>query len=235
MKKYLVALFLFQFALCGFCQYDFDNTDDSDYNDDSDFVDDFEITYDSSYSDQLNQANELKGYAFEILGTSSFNMHPDGIFPFVGLGLNVRYNYYTPTNFVSLSIGSPLNIGLQIYSTSFSEPETWYFNDIPLELCLNLGARATKDADYLFGAFFGGGFNYNYSYMKNPVGNELSAHTAGPHVSFGIRYKYWGRPVGVRVSYMWGVLNNFKEDPFIIYENSTAPKILNLSFSYSVN
>ena len=57
MKKYLVALFLFQFALCGFCQYDFDNTDDSDYNDDSDFVDDFEITYDSSYSDQLNQAN----------------------------------------------------------------------------------------------------------------------------------------------------------------------------------
>lgn len=229
MKNNLLT-FLFCFAILnGFCQYDFDNTEDSDYDED------FEVTNESDDSDNVKSSNDLKGYAFELLGSASFNIHPEGVLPFLGVGVNLRYNYYTPADYISLSIGSPLNVGLQVYSIDESQTEIWYFNDIPLEFCFNVGSRATKNADYLFGAFLGAGISYNYSYKKTSSINILKAHSAGPHVSFGLRYLYMGRPLGLRASLMSGVLNNFKKDPSVIYEGETTPKILNLSVLYGFN
>jgi hypothetical protein len=229
MKKDLITLLLSFLLTNGFCQYDFDNTGDTDYEEE------FEITNEEDDNDNYKSSKDLKGYAFELLGTSSFNSHPDGTFPFVGLGAYLRYNYYTPTDYLSLSVGSPLNIGVQISSQTTTQSDVLYFHNIPLEFCLNVGARATKEADYILGVFFGAGISYNYSHKKSSDIIILNSHSAGPHVSFGFRYKYSGRPLGVRISLMSGVLNNFKKDPSIIYEGETNPLILNLSIAYGLN
>ena len=108
MKNKLFAFLFCITMLNGFCQYDFDNTEDSDHEDN------FEVTNELEDNDNVKSSNDLKGYAFELLGTSSFNIHPDGFLPYIGVGVNVRYNYYTPADYLSLSINSPLNIGLQV-------------------------------------------------------------------------------------------------------------------------
>ena len=127
----------------------------------------------------------------------------------------------------------PLNGGVDAYGSSFASYFK-FFADVPVELTLNVGSRATKNADYLFGAYVGGGVDYNYSVFSDSFGFRASTHSFGPIVSAGIRYKYLGRPLGIRISYMLGVVNNFKEDPYIIYNNSTNPKILTLSLAYGV-
>ena len=177
---------------------------------------------------------QYSGWSLEALLTAQFSVRPGSeiILPFYGMGIYPRYNY-SLVDYFSIAIGSPLNGGVDAYGSSFAS----YFNffaDVPIELTLNVGSRATKDADYLFGAYVGGGMNYNYSVYSDSFGFRASTHSFGPSVSAGFRYKYLGRPLGIRVSYMLGVINNFKEDPYIIYNNSTNPKILSLSLAYGV-
>jgi hypothetical protein len=229
MKKELITTLLCFVFVNGFCQYDFDNTGDSDYEEE------FEITNEEESNDNFKSSNDLKGYAFELLGTTSISSQPNGNYPFLGLGTYIRYNYFAPADYISLSVGFPINIGIQVYSQNSTQSEILYFHDIPIEFCLNFGARATKEADYILGAFFGAGISYNYSHIKSADIVLLNSHSAGPHLSLGLRYKYSGRPLGIRMSLMSGVINNFKPDPSIIYEGETMPIILNLSIAYGFN
>lgn len=177
---------------------------------------------------------EYSGWDLEALLTTQFSMQPssDVGIPFYGMGIYPRYNY-SLVDYFSVGFGSPINGGIDATSSSYGSYFK-FFTDIPIELTLNFGSKATKDADYLFGAYFGGGLDYNYSVFSNSSGFRASTHSFGPMASAGIRYNYFGRPLGIRLSYMLGIVNNFKEDPYIVYTNSTNPKILTLSIAYGV-
>ena len=177
---------------------------------------------------------EYSGWDLEALLTTQFSMQPssDVVIPFYGMGIYPRYNY-SLVDYFSVGFGFPINGGIDATSSSYGSYFK-FFTDIPIELTLNFGSKATKDADYLFGAYFGGGLDYNYSVFSNSSGFRASTHSFGPMASTGIRYNYFGRPLGIRLSYMLGIVNNFKEDPYIVYTNSTTPKILTLSIAYGV-
>ena len=179
---------------------------------------------------------QYSGWSLEALLTAQLISQPESenILPFYGMGVYPRYNY-SLVKYYSIAIGAPLNGGIEAASYGSSSASYFkFFADVPLELTLNVGSRATKNANYLFGAYVGGGLGYNYYVFSNSLGNRASTHSFGPMISSGIRYKYFGRPLGIRLSYMLGVINNFKEDPYITYNNSTNPKILSLSIVYGV-
>ncbi len=177
---------------------------------------------------------QYSGWSIEAFLTAQFSVQPGSEIPlpFYGMGVYPRYNY-SLVDYFSIAIGTPLNGGIDAYGSSVVSYFK-FFTDVPLELTLNVGSRATKNSDYLFGAYLGGGIDYNYSVFSDSNGFRASTHSFGPMVSAGIRYKYAGRPLGVRISYMLGVVNNFKEDPYIIYNNSTNPQIFTLSLAYGV-
>ena len=177
---------------------------------------------------------ESSGWDLEALLTTQFSTQPssDVVIPFYGMGIYPRYNY-SLVDYFSVGFGTPINGGIDASSSSFGSYFK-FFTDVPFEITLNFGSKATKDADYLFGAYFGGGLDYNYSVFSNSSGFRANTHSFGPMISSGIRYNYFGRPLGIRISYVLGIINNIKEDPSIIYSNGTTPKILTLSLAYGV-
>ena len=177
---------------------------------------------------------EYSGWDLEALLTSQFRTQPssDVPIPFYGMGVYPRYNY-SLVDYFSVGFGTPINGGIDASSSSFGSYFK-FFTDIPLEITLNFGSKATKNTDYLFGAYFGGGLDYNYSVFSNSNGYRSNTHSFGPMISTGIRYNYFGRPLGIRLSYLLGIVNNFKEETNVTYPNGTTPKILTLSLAYGV-
>ena len=196
------------------------------------------IIFSSTVSAQIsNIPPDFNGVSTELFATYQFNHQPGSglTIPFYGFGVYPRYNFLAQNNYLSLAVGSPLNGGFDfVASTAGSMVQ--YFIDLPAELTLNFGERATTSADYYFGGYIGGGIEYNYAVYSDSFGFKAKSSSIGPMISAGIRYKYMGRPLGIRASYMVGYLNNFKEDPCncITYENGTVPKVLNLSIAYGV-
>ena len=184
-----------------------------------------------------NMPADYNGISTELFATYQFNHQPGNglLIPFYGFGAYPRYNFLAQNDYLSLAIGTPLNGGFD-FAASTAGSMIQYFIDLPTELTLNFGERATTSADYYFGGYIGGGFGYNYAVYSDSFGFKAKSSSFGPMVSAGIRYKYMGRPLGIRVSYMIGYLNNFKPDPCncIEYENGTIPKVLNLSIAYGV-
>ncbi|MDC1188985.1 hypothetical protein N8089_04240 [Flavobacteriales bacterium] len=196
------------------------------------------IIFSSNLNAQDNSiAPDFNGVSTELFATYQFNHQPgNGLtIPFYGFGIYPRYNFLAQNNYLSLAVGSPFNGGFDFVASNAGSI-IQYFIDLPAELTLNFGERATTGADYYIGGYVGGGFGYNYAVYSDSFGFKAKSSSFGPMVSAGIRYKYMGRPVGIRVSYTVGYLNNFKEDPCncLTYENGTIPKILNLSFAYGV-
>ena len=177
---------------------------------------------------------QYSGWTLEALITAQLISQPgsENILPFYGMGVYPRYNY-SLVDYFSIAIGTPLNVGVDAYGSSVGSYFK-FFGDVPLEFTLNVGSRATKNADYLFGAYVGGGMGYNYYVFSDSFGFRASTHSFGPVISSGVRYKYLGRPLGIRLSYMLGLVNNFEEDPYIIYNKTTNPRILTLSLAYGV-
>lgn len=177
------------------------------------------------------------GWNIEMMGTLQINHQPGNevTLPFYGFGVYPRYNFFAPFDYISVSAGTPVNFGLELAGSSFGS--YWqYFFDTPLEFALNFGERANIASDYLFGGYIGAGFGYNYAVYSDSFDNKFVSSALGPVLSFGLRYKYLGSPVGIRVAWMPGVLNNFEEDPCdcINYEGGTTPQVLTLSFLYHV-
>jgi len=189
------------------------------------------------FSQSDESSDGYKGFSIEMFGSIQFNYQPDNdlTIPFYGFGFNPRYNFYAPQDYLSFSAGMPINLGIEAYgSTGGSAIQ--FFTDVPAEISFNIGDRATSSGEYYFGGFLGAGINYNYASYRNSFGFNVNSHAVGPMVSGGLRYRYLQRPVGIRVSYMHGLINNFKEDPCncIEYANGTSPKILTLSIIYGV-
>lgn len=173
-------------------------------------------------------------YNLEGLGTLSFNSNPYGTIPFYGVGLYPRLNLYTPADHFSIAIGSPSNIGIDLIAGS-AGTQVSFFTDVPIELSMNLGDRATKEAQYILGGHAGVGVDYNYAYFTNSFTNTvINLHSFGPMASVGFRWRYYGRPLGVRFSVMYGVFNNYKEDPTIINDQDIIPTVYNLSMVYGM-
>jgi len=177
---------------------------------------------------------QYSGWSLEAFLTTQFSVQPgtQEILPFYGMGVYPRYNY-SLVDYFSIAIGTPLNGGVDAYGSSLVSSFK-FFADVPVELTINVGSRATKNADYLFGGYIGGGVDYNYSVFSDSFGFRAITHSFGPMASAGIRYKYFGRPLGIRFSYMLGLINNFKEDSDITYANSTKPNIFTLSLAYGI-
>lgn len=173
-------------------------------------------------------------YNVEGFGTISINNNQLGAIPFYGVGIYPRLNFYTPADYFSLGVGTPANIGVDFVAGSFGT-QILFFTDVPLELSMNIGERATKDGEFLFGGYMGAGVDYNFSYFVNSFSNtKVSLHSFGPHASIGFRWRYFSRPLGVRLSVMYGVVNNYKEDPTIINDQNITPTIYNLSVVYGM-
>lgn len=148
------------------------------------------------------------------------------------LGVFARYNFYSPKDWISVSLSTPAQFGLNMVSTS-SGTLTQFSTDIPLTIDLNLGARAINENENLIGGFVGGGLGYNFTYFT--VGaTKINSHSSGPIVHAGFRLNLNGRPVGIRAAYMWGLINNFEKDEFLIYEEYSFPTTLTLNLFYSI-
>lgn len=191
----------------------------------------------SIFAQESNTPTDHTGWSTELFASYQFNIQPGNelTIPFYGFGAYPRYNFLAQNDYLSLGFGTPVNGGLDFAASSAGS--IWqYFIDLPAELTLNFGERATSNADYLFGGYIGGGFGYNYAVYSDSFGFQAKSSSFGPMISAGVRYKYMGRPLGIRASYMVGFSNNFKEDPCncIEYENGTIPKVLNLSIAYGV-
>ena len=180
------------------------------------------------------------GWNIEMMGTISINHQPgnDLTVPFVGVGVYPRYNLYAPFDYLSISTGLPSNFGIVPEDDDlFNILPLWQpFFDTNLEVALNFGERANVASDYLFGGYIGAGFGYNYAAYFPDGENKFVSSALGPVFSFGLRYNYSGAPVGIRMAYMPGLINNFKEDPCncIVYNSGTTPQVFTLSLLYNV-
>ncbi len=196
----------------------------------------FSQEYESSTS-HFNNFNSFKSWNFELFLTNQLSYQPaiNNTLIYYGLGAYPRYSFFAPKDYFSIGIGTPFNLGIDAYGSN-SSYYYQYFIDLPLELSLNVGDKATEFSEYWLGSSIGFGIDYNCSVYYNSF-NELKAasNSLGPIVSFCLKYRYNEIPIGLRASYMWGVINDFKKDPSIIYANqSDVPKILTLSLAYGV-
>lgn len=203
--KHIIALYLFLLSFIGYSQD--------------------EVAFDISSN---------IGWNIEMMGTLTMNYQPVNNLtaPFVGVGVYPRYNLYAPFDYLSISSGLPSNFGIIPGAESdFAILPRWQpFFDTNLEFALNFGERANVASDYLFGGYIGAGFGYNYAAYFPDDENKFVSNALGPVFSFGSRFNYLGNPVGIRVAYMPGLINNFKEDN----HNGTTPQVFTLSFLYQV-
>jgi len=91
----------------------------------------------------------------------------------------------TESDFMSLSVGIPLTVGLSVnyQSGNYYSEETGGFNfmaNLPLMLNVNLGAGSSKECEDRLGFFLGAGFGYHFgtqTYIDNY--NEESVSKSG--------------------------------------------------------
>lgn len=172
--------------------------------------------------------DEYVGWNVDGMTGLQFGYHPGNGEPAIyTFGLYPRYNFFAPTEWFSISAGAPLQMGLD-FLTFNSDLFVSFAADIPATIDINIGARSTTYNESLVGAFIGGGINYNYSYFL-AGDNKLRSHAFGPIVHGGFRWTYYGRPLGVRAAYLWGLANNVEQDPFILFEGPTYPRFLSVS------
>lgn len=209
--KYIIVLYLFLLSFIGYSQD----------------------------GDAFDKSSNI-GWNIEMGWTFSMNHQPgnDLIAPFAGVGVYPRYNLYAPFDYLSISTGLPSNFGIITGAEGLAILPRWQpFFDTNLEFALNYGERANVASDYLFGGYIGAGFGYNYAAYFHDVGeNKFVSSALGPVFSFGLRFNYKGTPVGIRMAYMPGLINNFKEASYnsIVYDSETTPQVFTFSFLYHV-
>ena len=189
-------------------------------------------------SSNFNNFDNFRSWNFEVLLTNQLNYQPviGETISYFGIGGYPRYNFFEPKDYFSLGIGTPFNVGFDGYGSG-NTFYYQYFIDLPLELSINIGDKATDFAEYWVGTSLGFGFDYNYSvYYNNSIGIlKTASNSFGPSVSLCFKYRYREMPVGIRVGYMLGIINDFEKDPYVIYDNnSEIPKIITLSIAYGV-
>jgi len=177
--------------------------------------------------------DEYKGLKLDGIGGLQMGIHPANFNTIIyTIGAFPRYSFVAPKDWFSISAGVPIQFGFDLLSTS-SGSFISFTSDVPLVIDVNIGSQSTPDSEYYVGAFAGAGLNYNLSYFLYN-NQKLVSHSFGPLVHAGLRWLYNERPVGFRVSYLWGLLNNVEEDPAIIYEKKTYPTFITFNITYGI-
>ncbi|MFT6715607.1 MAG: hypothetical protein ACJA0Q_000234 [Saprospiraceae bacterium] len=151
---------------------------------------------------------------------------------FYSFGVYPRYNILAPKEYLTVSVGSPLNLGFSFTAGTFGT-FIQFMGDIPLTVDLNIGSRATPFDESLFGAYIGGGFNYNYMFFQINE-DKASLHTFGPTVHGGFRWEINGRQTGFRISYLNGFGTPDEMVNGILVEGSPGNNIFSLSIIYGI-
>ena len=132
----------------------------------------------------------------------------------------------TESDFMSLSVGIPLTIGLSgnYQSSSYNGEETGSINfmaNLPLMLNVNLGAGSSKECEDRFGFFLGGGFGYHFGTQSvyddyYEESSSKSGSTFGPAGNIGFRFAVGShqKNIEARLSYMKGLKENYKADVY---------------------
>lgn len=130
-------------------------------------------------------------------------------FLFASFGAYPRYNFIAPKDYLTVSVGSPLNLGFSFIGSSVGT-FVQFMGDIPLTVDINIGSRATPFNESLFGGYLGAGLDYNYMFIQDND-EKVNLHTFGPTIHGGLRWRINGRETGFRVSYLSGF--GTTEDP----------------------
>jgi hypothetical protein len=121
---------------------------------------------------------------------------------YTSFGVFPRYNFIAPKDHLTVSVGSPLNLGFG-FSGGSNGTYVQFMGDVPVTIDLNIGSRATPFDDSKFGAYLGGGLDYNYMYYQFD-NIKANLHTFGPIIHGGFRWELNGRQTGFRISYLSG-------------------------------
>jgi len=151
---------------------------------------------------------------------------------FYSFGGYPRYNFIAPSDYFTLSVGAPLNAGFSLLLSSFGNL-IQFMGDVPITVDLNVGSRATPFNDNMFGAFFGGGINYNYMYYQIN-GATTNLHTFGPVIHGGFRWEFQGRETGFRISYLNGFGSPDESVNGIVVEGSPGMNVFSISILYGM-
>jgi hypothetical protein len=87
----------------------------------------------------------------------------------------------------SLSVGSPMGVGINLITETTGDAGVAWGFDLPLVLDYNIGCMSTPENENSFGGYFGAGFGYMYCSYKLSA-DEGTIKTYGPMGRAGIRF-----------------------------------------------
>ena len=99
-----------------------------------------------------------------------------------------RYNFVENEN-SSISIGTPLGIGIGIVSNTYGDDAGVLFSyDLPVVIDYNIGCKSTKENENNFGGYFGVGFGYNKVNISESSYSDFNGASYGPLFRAGFRF-----------------------------------------------
>lgn len=178
--------------------------------------------------------NKYNGYKIDGMMGIQAGSHPANFTTMIyTLGGFPRYNFVAPKDWFSISAGAPVQFGFDLLSTNVGTFVS-FTSDLPAVIDINLGSQSTADREYYFGGFIGGGINYNLSYFLYNT-QKIVSHSFGPVLHAGLRWIYKKRPVGFRVSYLKGVVNNAEKDDWIVNDDEDLyPTFITINVTYGI-
>ena len=166
---------------------------------------------------------------------------------FYSFGAYPRYNFFAPKDYLTLSLGAPLNLGFNLATGTFGSL-IQFMGDVPITIDFNIGSRATEFNESLFGGYIGGGLNYDYMFYQRKIQSEtteylqkINLHTFGLIIHGGFRWEINGRQTGFRISYLSGFATpeesttNEEGSIEIINGGNEGNKIFSFSVIYGIN
>lgn len=178
--------------------------------------------------------NEYKGNKLDGMMGIQLGYHPANFNTIIyTIGGFPRYNFVAPKDWFSISAGAPVQVGFDLLSSNAGTFVS-FTSDLPVVIDINLGAQSTTDSEYYIGGFIGGGLNYNLSYFLYNT-QKIVSHSFGPVVHAGLRWLYRERPVGFRISYLKGVINNAEKDEWLVNDTEDLyPTFITLNVTYGI-
>ncbi len=178
--------------------------------------------------------NEYKGNKLDGMMGIQLGYHPANFNTIIyTIGGFPRHNFVAPKDWFSISAGAPVQFGFDLLSGNAGTFVS-FTSDLPAVVDINLGAQSTTDSEYYIGGFIGGGVNYNLSYFLYN-NQKIVSHSFGPIVHAGLKWLYKERPVGFRVSYLKGVINNAEKDEWLVNDTEDLyPTFITLNVTYGI-
>ena len=181
-----------------------------------------------------NRYDGYKGYKLDGMMGIQLGYHPANFNTIIyTIGGFPRYNFVAPKDWFSISAGAPVQLGFDLLSSNAGTFVS-FTSDLPAVVDINLGSQSTSDSEYYIGGFIGGGVNYNLSYFLYNT-QKIVSHSFGPVVHAGLRWIYKERPVGFRISYLKGIINNAEKDEWLVNDAADLyPTFITINATYGI-